>query len=157
MKVFHTLSKILVLACCITFFHASNASTIPREIPFLPTQYFEVSLTGKDTNIYNGFDGRFFSSRLVTLGATFEKDDPDQSFITFRFMESTVSDTNFSTGNISIFLGSCEGQPLMYMNLATPTAFEFTEKGCFDIHFIGYPKDNIQNVFGEHYQITIVD
>lgn len=95
MKVLHTLSKILVLACCVTFFHASNAKIIPREIPFSPTQYFEVSLTGKDTNSYNGFDGRFFSSRLVTLGASFAKDDPDQPFILFRFMESTVSDAIF--------------------------------------------------------------
>ncbi|MGB2055086.1 MAG: hypothetical protein ACPHZ8_03500 [Porticoccaceae bacterium] len=43
------------------------------------------------------------------------------------------------------------------MNLAPPTAFEFTEKGCFDFGFIGHPKDDPHNHFGERYQITIVD
>lgn len=146
---------LFVLLFCTTGVQATTI--IPREIPVLPTQYFEVSLTGKDTNIYNGSNGAFFSGRLVTLGATFRKDGPDEPFVLFYFMQSSIGDANFSRGNISIFLGSCEGQPLMYMNLAPPTAFEFTEKGCFDFGFIGHPKDDAHNEFGERYQITIVD
>ena len=142
---------IVMVICAVSKAHTFAS----KEIPILPTQYFEVSLTGNDSNNYTERDGTFFFSRLYEFRAIFLEDGPEEPFIFFSFIPSVPQDWVIVDGNISIFLGPCEGQPFLYMG--NPTAFELSKKGCLDIHFSGHPVGDISNKFVERHQITIVD
>lgn len=163
--------KFLLIISLLFLYSVSAAhSFFPKNSSEFPLKKFEVSIKGKDDNIYKPPMSEFFSGHSVKLTALKsrlpEMVSPDNS-IFFRFYPKDDTDYVAAKLSVALYADLCGDETLFFyfsQSIGTedpditpiPIGFEIWEPGCVYVTFTGTTFDG-DRVFVEPFEITIVD